>query len=145
VLFHEQDRRWFVHSLKRQTQGQKIDLHMEYPCPCRRKARLIPIVLTEALGCDRCPNVFVVTPDGEQVEQVAGLLLSRRLWRWTGQQWVIPNPPQQMRDKVLVGASLLLLTLILSLPGQWAIWGCVLGVVLCPMLVDVLRRWLVNR
>jgi hypothetical protein len=134
-----------VHSFKRETQGQKIDLQMEYPCPCRRKAKLIPIVLTEALGCDRCPNVFVVTPEGDQVEQVAGLLLSRRLWRWTGQQWVIPDPPQQFRDRLILGSGLVGLFVLFSLPGQWAIWGCMLGVLLCPMLVDALRRCLGNR
>lgn len=132
-------------SFKRPIQGQKIDLQMDYPCPCRRKARLIPIVLTDALGCDRCPNVFVVTPEGDQVEQVAGLLLSRRFWRWTGQQWVLPETSGQMRDQVLVCGLLVLVGILFYLPGQWAVWGCVLGVLLCPVLVNTLRRWFINR
>jgi len=134
-----------MRSYKSPIQGQKIDLKLDYPCPCRRKARLIPIVLTEALGCDRCPNVFVVKEEGDQVEQIAGLLLSRRTWRWTGQQWVIPEASQPLFDRVLVCGLILLLGLLLYLPGQWSVLAGVLGVLLFPMLVDALRQWFVNR
>ena len=134
-----------MRSYKSPIQGQKIDLKVDYPCPCRRKARLIPIVLTEALGCDRCPNVFVVKEEGDQVEQIAGLLLSRRIWRWTGQQWVIPDESQPLFDRVLVCGLILLLGLLLYLPGQWSVLAGVLVVLLCPMLVDAVRRWLMTR
>ena len=49
---------------------QKIDSSSEYPCPCRRKGNLKPIVLTEALGCDRCQQIFEIKKDGQVIEQL---------------------------------------------------------------------------
>ncbi|MEL6928088.1 MAG: hypothetical protein AAFO95_05600 [Cyanobacteria bacterium J06600_6] len=65
---------------------QKIDLTREYPCPCRRDGRLKPIVLTEALGCDRCQQIFAVKKDGQAIEQLASIY-QRKTWRWTGNRW----------------------------------------------------------
>lgn len=65
---------------------QKIDLSSEYPCPCRRKGNLKPIVLTEALGCDRCQQIFVVKKDGQVIEQLASIY-QKKSWRWTGNRW----------------------------------------------------------
>ncbi len=65
---------------------QKIDLSSEYPCPCRRKGNLKPIVLTEALGCDRCQQIFVVKKDGQVIEQLSSLY-QKKSWRWTGNRW----------------------------------------------------------
>ena len=65
---------------------QKIDLNREYPCPCRRKGRLKPIVLTEALGCDRCQQIFVVKKDGQIIEQLS-YIYQKKSWRWTGNRW----------------------------------------------------------
>ena len=64
----------------------KIDFSNEYPCPCRRKGNLKPIVLTEALGCDRCQQIFVVKKDGQVIEQLSSLY-QKRSWRWTGNRW----------------------------------------------------------
>lgn len=65
---------------------QKIDLSSEYPCPCRRKGNLKPIVLTEALGCDRCQQIFVVKKDGQVIEQLSSIY-QKKSWRWTGNRW----------------------------------------------------------
>ena len=65
---------------------QKIDLNSEYPCPCRRKGKLKPIVLTEALGCDRCQQIFVVKKDGQIIEQLS-YVYQKKSWRWTGNKW----------------------------------------------------------
>ena len=65
---------------------QKIDLNSEYPCPCRRKGKLKPIVLTEALGCDRCQQIFVVKKDGQIIEQLS-YIYQKKSWRWTGNRW----------------------------------------------------------
>ena len=65
---------------------QKIDLSSEYPCPCRRKGNLKPIVLTEALGCDRCQQIFVVKKDGQVIEQLSSIYQAKS-WRWTGNRW----------------------------------------------------------
>lgn len=65
---------------------QKIDLNSEYPCPCRRNGNLKPIVLTEALGCDRCQQIFVVKKDGQTIEQLSSIY-QKKSWRWTGNRW----------------------------------------------------------
>ena len=65
---------------------QKIDLNREYPCPCRRSGNLKPIVLTEALGCDRCQQIFAVKKDGQVIEQLSSIY-QKKSWRWTGNRW----------------------------------------------------------
>ena len=65
---------------------QKIDLSSEYPCPCRRKGNLKPIVLTEALGCDRCQQIFVLKKDGHVIEQLSSIY-QKKSWQWTGNRW----------------------------------------------------------
>ena len=65
---------------------KKIDLNSEYPCPCRRKGKLKPIVLTEALGCDRCQQIFVVKKDGQIIEQLSSIY-QKKSWQWTGNRW----------------------------------------------------------
>ena len=70
----------------RSSKGQKIDLTTEYPCPCRRKGTLKPIVLMNALGCDRCQQIFEVKTDERIIEQVASIY-QKKSWRWTGNRW----------------------------------------------------------
>jgi ribose/xylose/arabinose/galactoside ABC-type transport system permease subunit len=67
---------------------QKIDLDKDYPCPCRRRGRLQPIVLTEALGCDRCQQIFVVQDNGHVIEQLSSTYPYKKAWRWTGNRWI---------------------------------------------------------
>ncbi|MEM8719908.1 MAG: hypothetical protein AAGE84_11450 [Cyanobacteria bacterium P01_G01_bin.39] len=102
---------------------QKIDPSSEYPCPCRRKGNLKPIVLTEALGCDRCQQIFVVKKDGLLIEQLSSIY-QKKSWRWTGHRW--KNAYARWRGSYL---SIILL-LLLSLG--------VLLVVILPLLL----RWL---
>lgn len=66
--------------------AQKIDLSSEYPCPCRRHGNLKPIVLTEALGCDRCQQIFEVKKDGHVIEQLSSIY-QKKSWQWTGNRW----------------------------------------------------------
>lgn len=72
--------------------SQKIDLNEEYPCPCRRRGTLAPIALTEAFGCDRCQQIFVVQETGHTIEQLSTNYPYKRIWRWTGLQWLVVNP-----------------------------------------------------
>lgn len=65
----------------------KIDLNREYPCPCRRQGKLLPIILTEAMGCDSCQQIFVVTEDGQFIQEVSSTYPYKRLWFWTGKRW----------------------------------------------------------
>ncbi|MEB3293891.1 MAG: hypothetical protein VKJ24_12100 [Synechococcales bacterium] len=129
---------------------QKIDLASEYPCPCRRNAKLVPIALTEAFGCDRCSCIFVVAPDGEQIEQLSGLYTYKRLYRWTGHRWLIsPSSPES--SSLLLVASLLslLLLLLLVVIRHLPIGGIVLflfcGLLLMAVGLPLLRSWLARR
>lgn len=71
----------------RSKKAQKIDLNGEYPCPCRRRGHLIPIALTDAFGCNRCQQIFVVNESGETIEQLSTHFSYKQTWRWTGKQW----------------------------------------------------------
>lgn len=68
--------------------AKKIDLSSTYPCPCRRQGRLVPIALTEAFGCQRCQQIFVVKQDDPTtIEQLSTSYPYKRTWYWTGHQW----------------------------------------------------------
>ncbi len=96
----------------------KIDLSKTYPCPCRRQGELTPIALTEAMGCQRCQQIFVVKQDGYTIEQLSTTYPYKKSWYWTGYQW------QPVRRSLLesywyflLGLSLfILLPLLLWLP-----------------------------
>ncbi len=65
----------------------KIDLSADYPCPCRRRGNLKPIMLTEALGCQRCQQIFVIKENGQVIEQLSSIY-HKKAWRWTGHRWI---------------------------------------------------------
>ena len=71
--------------------AQKIDLNTEYPCPCRRRGALVPIALTEAFGCNRCQQIFVVEESGYAIEQLSTSYPYKKAWRWTGHRWNTAN------------------------------------------------------
>lgn len=79
-------------SLVQSQKTQKIDLNADYPCPCRRRGRLIPILLTEAFGCDRCQQLFVVEDNGYVLEQLSTSYPYKRAWRWVGNRWSVAQP-----------------------------------------------------
>ncbi|MDJ0593175.1 MAG: hypothetical protein QNJ72_24845 [Pleurocapsa sp. MO_226.B13] len=43
-------------------------------------------MLTEALGCDRCQQIFVVKKDGQIIEQLSSIY-QKKSWQWTGNRW----------------------------------------------------------
>ncbi len=95
--------------------AQKIDLSVDYPCPCRRKGRLVPIVLTEALGCDRCQQIFVVEDNGYAIEQLSTAYPYKKSWHWTGNQWKIAH--SGLRESYLpVALAIILVPLFVWLP-----------------------------
>ena len=67
--------------------AQKIDLTQNYPCPCRRRGQLTQIALTEAFGCNRCQQIFVVEEGGYVLEELSTSYRYKRTWRWNGHQW----------------------------------------------------------
>ena len=75
----------------RSRKAQKIDLQLEYPCPCRRNGTLAPIALTEAFGCNRCQQIFVLKEDGYLLEQLSTHYPYKRVWYWTGKQWCLDH------------------------------------------------------
>jgi hypothetical protein len=71
---------------------EKIDFNTEYICPCRRRGQLIPITLTEAFGCDRCQQIFVVEDNGHVLEKLSPTYPYKQAWRWTGNSWSLIQP-----------------------------------------------------
>ncbi|MEL6494228.1 MAG: hypothetical protein AAFQ41_03780 [Cyanobacteria bacterium J06623_7] len=90
----------------------RIDLTSEYPCPCRRNGRLKPIVLTEALGCDRCQQIFAVKKDGQVIEQLASIY-QKKSWRWVGNRWKNNYGVWQRNSLSIILLSLLSLGIVM--------------------------------
>jgi hypothetical protein len=65
-----------------------IDLNGDYPCPCRCRGRLTPIALMDAMGCMRCQQIFVLSPNADLIERVAPAYPGRQQWYWDGSQWL---------------------------------------------------------
>ena len=93
---------------------QKISLKNDYPCPCRRRGRLKPIILTEAFGCDRCQQIFVVKEDGQMIEQLSSIY-HKQLWRWTGNRWANVYPGVQGKSLSFLFIIIVLLPLITAI------------------------------
>jgi len=128
---------------------QKIDHNLEYPCPCRRKGRLLPIVLTEAFGCDRCQQIFVVEENGQVIEQLATTYPYKRIWRWTGRDWISAQSPWSGNYlPMALGIILILLIIWLPLalragPGiSMIIWT---GIALLLAILPAVMVWLAYR
>ncbi|MCT7948860.1 hypothetical protein NG798_03595 [Ancylothrix sp. C2] len=129
--------------------GHKIDLSSDYPCPCRRRGRLMPITLTEAFGCNRCQHIFVVDDSGYVIEQLSATYPYKQAWRWTGQQW--NKASAGLRDSyfpLAVGIILVLLIIWLPLAVKsggsniipWAIVALLLAVLPALMVWLAYRR-----
>jgi hypothetical protein len=96
--------------------AHKIDLAQEYPCPCRRRGKLVPIALTEAFGCNRCQQIFVVEESGHILEQLATGYPYKRSWRWMGHQWrVVGSGVRESYLPIALGITLVLLSIWLPL------------------------------
>lgn len=87
----------------------KVDLNNEYPCPCRRRGRLLPIILTEAFGCELCQQIFVLQENSQVIEQLSSSYPYKRMWRWTGYRWLIVHPPYGENYFLVVLGIILLL------------------------------------
>ncbi len=127
----------------------KIDLHQEYPCPCRRRGHLLPIVLTEAFGCDHCQQIFVFEEKNQTIEQLSSSYPYKRIWRWTGYRWLIIRPglrdgylPIMMGMMVVVLIGWFLLALQSSLGP-----GIIIAIALAGLLVvlPAIVFWLAYR
>ena len=128
---------------------QKIDLNGDYPCPCRRRGRLTPIALTEAFGCNRCQQIFVLQEGGYTIEQLSTNYPYKKMWRWTGHQWVVVNPSLSngyipFTIFVIFGLIFLLLVTTLHFPvGASVLFRVIAALALALMLIFML--WLACR
>lgn len=99
-----------------------IDLNCEYPCPCRRKGRLKPIILTEAMGCDKCQQIFVVGENQEYIEQLNPTYPYKKRWRWIGKRWLSVEKPWQ-NNYFLLGILCFFFSLLVAIPLLVALAG----------------------
>jgi hypothetical protein len=95
---------------------QPIDLQKEYPCPCCR-GQINPLVLTEALGCDRCHKIFVLRDDNYTLEQISNPY--PHSWQWDGQTW---RSTKQLPTANFSLYIVLLLSLGCLALGTWYFW-----------------------
>ncbi|HEY9297170.1 MAG TPA: hypothetical protein VIQ31_12525 [Phormidium sp.] len=130
--------------------AQKIDLNSDYPCPCGRRGRLVPIVLTEAFGCNKCQQIFVVEDNGHAIEQLSTTYPYKRAWHWTGSRWSKAYP--RIRDSYLPVAMLIIVVVFVvglflapNLPKEpHIIIGFIMGAVVALMPI-ILMCWLAYR
>ncbi|HAC64604.1 MAG TPA: hypothetical protein DCF68_13975 [Cyanothece sp. UBA12306] len=128
----------------------KIDLSNDYPCPCRKRGRLLPIVLTEAFGCDRCQQIFVVQENGQTIEQLSSSYPYKRSWHWTGYRWIVVRPglkegyvPLMSAMIIMVLMGWLLLWTLRSMTGlSMMIW---IALMVILVMLSAMIFWLAYR
>lgn len=128
--------------------AHKIELNIDYPCPCRRRGQLTPITLTEAFGCNRCQQIFVVEEGGYVIEQLSTSYPYKRSWRWTGHQWNVVHPGLGGNYLPLaLGVLLVLLIWLLVALRNPSGVGIVLWVIVALLLavLPALMVWLAYR
>ncbi|WP_308255338.1 hypothetical protein [Geminocystis sp. GBBB08] len=125
-----------------------IDLNSQYPCPCHRKGILLPIILTEAMGCDRCQHIFVVTEKEGYIEQLNPSYSYKKRWRWNGKRWILTNKPWQ-ENYFLWGIISFFFFILVSTPllialnsGINLISGTIIGSILILLCFSL---WLASR
>jgi hypothetical protein len=117
--------------------AQKIDLNRVYPCPCcRRGGRLQRITLTDALGCDRCQQIFVLKESDQILEQLSSTYPAQRTWFWDGQSW--QRLYQIWGRTPLNGFSLLLV----RLPLMFILFLLVIVLLAIFGFIQILATWL---
>lgn len=136
-------------SLVQTHKAHKIDLTVDYPCPCHRRGHLTPIALTEAFGCNRCQRIFVVQESGYVIEELSTNYPYKRAWRWTGHQWSTASPGLgraylPLTLLIIFGLIFLLLVTTLQSPLSSDItFRVIAALILSTMLV--LMLWLACR
>jgi hypothetical protein len=128
---------------------EKIDFNEEYPCPCRRRGRLVPIILTDAFGCDRCQQIFVVEDNGYVLEQLSTTYPYKRAWRWRGNSWHVVHP--RLGERYLpIALGIIFVLVIIGLPlalrlanGSSIVAWAMVAVLLA--ILPVLMFWLTYR
>lgn len=105
-------------SVGSRTLPQRLDLNRIYPCPCCQQGHLQGITLTEAFGCDRCQYIFAVSPDHLHIENLTASYPYRKLWYWSGSQWMLSQEPVEHRSlalQILIPVLILLVLVFLAI------------------------------
>ncbi len=135
---------------KEHKKEHKIDCKKDYPCPCPRRGRLIPITLTEAFGCNSCQQIFVLKKEGYVLEQLPTHNPYKRSWRWDGHHW--QKADDNFRESylsvaILVSLMLLVIWLLLALQSPqganivpWVIFAVLLAIFPALMVWLAYRR-----
>lgn len=110
-----------------------INLHTEYPCPYCRRGCLRPITLTEAFGCDRCQQIFVIAENALTIEQLSTSYPYKRSWYWTGKKWQTKGSSGWEELNFVAG----------NLSFGWRLFLALLG--LAVVILIVLMVWLAYR
>ncbi len=97
----------------------------DYPCPCSRQGRLQPIILTEALGCNRCQKIFAVEENGYVLQQVSTSSPYKKMWYWTGTKWRVIN---SLREYYLPLGLLIIVVLPVVWLSLYFLYGSVISV-----------------
>ncbi|GAC1463376.1 MAG: hypothetical protein NVS2B14_14360 [Chamaesiphon sp.] len=109
-------------------------------------------MLTEAFGCNRCQQIFVVQENGYTIEQLSTTYPYKRSWRWIGNRWSTAHSSiGESYFPVAVGIIVVLLIVWLPLalrsPGGnhhlivlWAILAVLLAVLPAIMVWLAYRR-----
>lgn len=95
---------------------QQLDLSQVYPCPCCHQGHLRGITLTEAFGCDRCQYIFALSSDHLHIENLTASYPYRRLWYWSGSQWLLSQEETEQRSlalRILIPALIMLVLVFL--------------------------------
>lgn len=125
-----------------------LDLNCKYPCPCRRKGILLPIILTEAMGCDRCQQIFVVAEKEGYIEQLNSTYPYKKRWRWSGKRWISTNKPWQ-ESYFLWGIVCFIFSILVSTPLLMAFnigINLISGIIICLILILLFfSLWLASR
>ena len=130
---------------------KKISLNKDYPCPCRRNGCLKPIFLTEAMGCDRCQQIFVVQDNHQVIEQLSSIY-QKRAWRWNGHRWINIYPGLSPNSLSLLFVAIVLSPIIFAIAiplilHRFSAPSMILWVMLCFVLIALvgLVLWLAYR
>jgi hypothetical protein len=76
------------------------------------------------MGCDRCQQIFVLTENGQVIEQLSSNYPYKRAWRWTGKRWLSAYTP--WRETYLpLAMGIILVLLIVWLPLAFRSTGSV--------------------
>jgi hypothetical protein len=110
---------------------------------------LVPITLTDAFGCDRCQQIFVVQENAQVIEQLSTTYPYKRAWRWSGHHWNVAHSSLArgyfpLTLAIIFGLIFLLLLTTLNSPLSASLAFRVIAALVLSMML-VLMLWLACR